>query len=145
MESKSVDVERKIGTISTTLAKIFKGLFFCLLVVSVFLLVNLGIVAYQLHNNGLTTMCAVITETNTIMTAVTEQTGIEKEDLIVYERNISDTDRTRMDAIIVKVVDELHFNDFTDLTTMKGKIKGVLTDEEYEFLQEQYASIQANR
>ena len=141
---KTADIEQKISSYSTKFAMTWRIIVVFLLCVAVFLLFNVGIIAYQLHNNSFSTVCAIVSENDTVSEVFVKQTGLSVDSLLEYERNLSDTDRTKMNEITYKLIQELHFDDVLkkDTSIMKDKIKGVLTDEEYRYLQEQYGIIQ---
>lgn len=142
--SKTADIERKISSYSTKFAITWKIVVAFLLCIAVFLLFNVGIIAYQLHNNSFSAVCAIVSENDTVSEVFVTQTGLSVDSLLEYERNLSDTDRAKMNEITYKLIQELHFNDVLkkDVSVVKEKVEGVLTDEEYGYLQEQYSIMQ---
>lgn len=119
-----------------------KYLFVLLIVIAVSFFIAFAVMAYQFKHNGVTAVCCLVTESSGLSAIADEVYGLDRDEILDYEKNIPVDDRQKMNNIIAKIINGITYNDIQDRDTLKTKLKGLLTDEEYEFLYEQYQIMQ---
>lgn len=142
MENKSNAVDRKISTLSYIVGRILKYLRILLIVIAVSFFMAFAVMAYQFKHNGVTAVCCLVTESNGLLMIADEIYGLDGDEILDYERNIPVDDRRKMNDIIAKAINDITYSDIQNRDSLKTKLKGILTDEEYKFLYEQYQIMQ---